>query len=111
MQNLNLIQKRLLVSLIYCLSLSACATGLGRSLHQVSSLDHETTLANAKPVSVESTQDVVIAAFDTQFADDAYAKLLAECPTGKVINVVARHSTNLGFFGYKNTLRLSGYCI
>lgn len=100
---------RFCILALIAISSSGCALGFGRSLHQYSMLDNDAS--SGKPIVSEATQDVVVVTGDTEFADTAYYSLLEKCPHGRIVNVSARHSTNLGFFGYRNTLRLTGTCM
>ena len=93
---------------------SGCVLDLGKSLHQVSLLE-VTDLAGAtrvRPVEVQREQTVIFYfAFDADYADEARRDLLAACPRGRVVNITARHSTDLGFFAHRNKLLLRGYCL
>lgn len=93
---------------------SGCIPDLGKSLHQVSLLE-ATNLAgvpSVTPVEVSATQFVVLSfSGNTDYADEAYEALLRTCPQGRIVNITARYSTDLGIFAYRNKLVLRGYCI
>jgi len=95
------------------LSTSGCAIGLGKSVHQYSLEENSLGLQskNQRNISAESNQNVVFATSNTDFSDEAYQQLLEQCPKGRIVNITARHSTSLGFFAYKNTMRLTAVCL
>ena len=106
--------KSVAVFTLFLISSSGCAIGLGKSLHEYSMLEAPIDTKNAKqrPVSVEANQNVILGfSFNTDFADEAYQNLLNSCPNGRIINVSARHSTDLGFLAYKNKMVLTGTCL
>lgn len=66
----------------------------------------------ATRVTAEGEQFVILSiASDTSHADDAYAKLLAACPDGQLVAVLARHSTDHNFLSYTNRLHLEATCL
>lgn len=94
--------------------LGGCAIGLGKSLHQYSILSYEKDPKNrkVKTISVEETDYVVLSmAFDTEYVEQAYQKFLRACPNGEIINVSARHSTDLGILAYRDKIVLEGECV
>jgi hypothetical protein len=86
---------------------------MGKSLHEYSVLDSpgEPLPARAKPIQGIAVQKVTILTDNTDFADEAYQSLLAKCPQGRITNVSARYSTDLGILAYQNELVINGICI
>lgn len=112
----NLIGKssRFFSLLLVALNVSGCAIGLGRSIHEYGQLDHEKITTQSKSKKIESigTQTVILFfSFDTDYADEAYKDFLGKCRQGRIVNVRSIYSTELGFFAYKNKLRILGDCI
>lgn len=99
------------------LAVALSATGCTHALHQatVSGFEPPEPLApgaRATRVSAESEQFVVLSiASGTAFVDEAYQRLLAQCPAGQLVGVLARHSTDHGPLSYTNRLRLEGTCL
>jgi len=93
------------------------ATGCTHALHQatVSGFEPPEPLApgtTATRVSAEAEQFVVLSiASGTDFVEEAREKLLAACPDGQLVGVLARHSTDHGPLSYTNRLRLEGTCL
>ena len=89
------------------------ASGCTSSVHQVAmgNFDDIPPSARMRPVEAEAKQRVFVATTNTDFTDEAMARLAASCPNGRVVGIQARHSTNHGFFVYKNRLRPTGYCV
>lgn len=48
---------------------------------------------------------------ETNYVDDAYAKLLASCSGGNIQGITTQYSTSLGFFSWTNKVDLQGLCI
>ena len=96
-----------------CLLTIPLLAGCTHSVHQVAlgSFDDLPPQARMHPVEAEGKQSAFLAAGDTDFADEAMARLAASCPRGEVVGIQARHSTSLGFFVHTNKLKLSGYCV
>jgi hypothetical protein len=97
-----------------CAALGAggCVVGLGKSLQEYSLLDVEDRVpASTRPISSEQSEKVILGiAFDADFCDRAWRDLLAACPRGEVLNVRARHSTELGFFAFRRKIRIDADC-
>ena len=93
---------------------SGCAIGLGKSLHEYSLAEApiETRGLKAREIEASADDNVILGfTFDTDFADKAYRKLLAECPRGRIVNMAARYSTDLGILAYKEKLKINGTCL
>lgn len=95
--------------LLFC----GCAIGLARSVHQYSldELSEDYHGKRTRPIEAMATQHAIFAATDTDFADLAHARLLEQCPHGRIVNITARYSTRLGFFAFDNVLKLHGTCV
>lgn len=93
--------------------LSLLAFGCTHSVHQVSAATDADIPpgAHVRKVEAEAEQHVVLYITDnTDFADEAYRKLIAQCPRGEVVAIEARNSTSHGFLSFDNTFKLSGWC-
>lgn len=91
-----------------------CALGLGKSLHQYSlneTLSETPPNAKARPIESSALQNVFILTSNTDFPDEAYLELLDQCRKGRIVNIVAKHTTDLGLLAYQNKMVLSGTCI
>lgn len=95
------------------LALCAVTSGCTHSVHQLSvgGLDDIPRGARLQPIQVEADQEAFLAAGDTDFADQALARLSAKCPRGRVVGIEARYSTSLGFLSYTNRMKITGYCL
>jgi hypothetical protein len=100
-------------ALIGFLVLAAVSSGCTHSVHQLSlgGLDEIPRGARLQPIQVEADQEAFLAAGDTEFADQAVARLSAKCPRGRVVGIEARYSTSLSFLSYTNRLKITGYCL
>lgn len=104
---------RALATLAACWALTGCTY----SVHQASVGGFEPAEplpanVGATRVSAEAEQFVILAITpDTSFADEAYQKLLAQCPSGQLVGVLARHSTDHGPLSYTNRLKLEATCL
>lgn len=94
---------------------TGCAIGLGKSLHQYSFTDNPIhrfqKSVKIREITAITTQKVVIGTMDTSFSDQAYRQLLDKCPNGQIVNILASHSTSLGFFAYDNTMNIKATCL
>ncbi len=98
------------LALASALALPGCA----HSVHQYAVGDYYAGADKAKgrEIVAEAEQFVILSlAFNTDFADEAYDKLLKSCPRGDIIGVNARHSTSMSFLSYTNKLRISATCV
>jgi hypothetical protein len=87
--------------------------GCTHSVHQVAmgEFDDVPVTARLRPVEAETSQDVLLASGNTDFADEAMARLAGRCPRGRVVGIQARHSTSLGFLVHTNRMKVTGYCV
>lgn len=98
------------------LMLSVLLSGCAHSLHQYyvsdSSLPLRNLASDGKEISAEAEQFVILfITGNTDYADQAYSKLLAQCPHGEIVGINARYSTSLGFLSYYNKIHLRGICV
>jgi hypothetical protein len=99
-------------ALTCCLGLALF--GCTYSVHQVAvgGLDDVPPGARLVQIESEAEQDVILYVTDnTDYADRAYARLLAQCPGGRVVAIEARHSTSHGFLSFTNHVKLTGLCL
>jgi hypothetical protein len=62
-------------------------------------------------VKVVGEQFVVLwFAFDTNYVNEAYTKLQAKCPDGRITSISSQLYTELGFMSWTNKLLLQGVC-
>ncbi len=104
------------IFLLLALGLSGCAIGLGKSLHQYSSLDEYNRKAfeGRKKTSISHVEEQYVFIdflFDTDYADDGYKAFLSKCSGGTINNIRVTHSTDLGFFAYRERVRYEGICV
>ena len=88
--------------------------GCTHSVHQVAvaGVDDLRSLRGAQPVEAEAEQFVVLyMATNTDFADEAYARLLRQCPDGSLHAIEARHSTSHSFLSYTNRVKMRALCV
>ncbi len=97
--------------------LALVASGCTHSLHQasVSGFEPPEPLVpgvQATRVSAEAEQFVFLSITpDTGFVEEAYDRLLEKCPSGQLVGVLARHTTDHGALSYTKRLRLEGTCL
>jgi hypothetical protein len=85
------------------------------SVHQVAVSDFEPlpTDQNMRPVMASATQKVVmgIRVDKTDYVEDAWDAIAAQCTEGEVRQITAVHSTRVGFFHWYNDVLMDGVCI
>src|SRR6188768_1028866 len=84
-------------------------TGCTHSVHQVSlsSAEDIPRGARVRAVHAEAEQFVFFYVTDnTDFADEAYEKLLAQCSKDRLVTVEARHNTSHGFLSFENHMKI-----
>ena len=94
--------------------LALLAVGCTHSVHQVSAATAADIPfgAHVRQIEAEDEQHVVLYITDnTDFADEAYDKLIAQCPRGEVVAIEARSSTSHGFLSFDNKFKLTGWCL
>ncbi len=87
--------------------------GCTHSIHMVHSDGFSSGPVDAQKdryVEATASQDVVFYfAFDTDYVDEARAKLEQQCP-GKLSAVTTQYSTSHGFFSWTNKILMKGLC-
>jgi hypothetical protein len=88
--------------------------GCTHSVHQVAVGGLEAVPAGAHVRAIEAEGEQFVFFYmtgNTDYADEAYQKLLAQCPHGQVVGVESRFSTSLGFLSYTNRMKMRGLCL
>ncbi len=89
-------------------------TGCAHSIHEVhvSDFNPGRSLKDGRRVKA-STEQFVVLGFtgNTDYVDDAYKKLMSECPTGVITGITTQFSTSLGFFSWTNKILMQGLCL
>jgi hypothetical protein len=89
-------------------------TGCTHSVHQIATggLEDIPRGASTRVVSAEAEQHVILfITGNTDYADEAYRELLAQCPDGAIHAIEARHSTKHGFLSFTNYLKAQAICV
>ncbi len=84
------------------------------SIHQFHAGDTEkpAKIESVKQIVAESEQFTILGIVkNTDYADEALQKLIAQCPNGMIQSISSRFSTDLGFLSWTNRIRLEGSCI
>ncbi|MDD9951662.1 MAG: hypothetical protein OXT67_08875 [Zetaproteobacteria bacterium] len=100
---------RHIFTLLVSLWLQSCAY----SIHQnhMGSFD-ESTATKGKIIKVDHKEQIIFADFtDVNWVDRSYQELMAKCPAGRIIGISTLYATDLGFFSWKERIRLEGSCI
>jgi hypothetical protein len=101
--------KSLVVASMF-LGLSSCA----HSIHQVHTSDFIPygKVEQGEVVTAKAEQFVVLGfASETNYVNQAYTKLMASCPNGKLSGITTQLSTSLGFFSWTNVAFMRGLCL
>lgn len=106
---------------IYCLA--GCATSnsedkdfyplhFAHSVHMVSTLeDMQGGVGPGKAISARGRQFVVAGfASDTDYVEQAYKKLLSECPEGEIKDISTEFLTSMGFSSWTNKIFIQAKC-
>lgn len=96
------------------LLLLALFVGCSHSVHlvHVSDFDPYEKYTAGTIVKAE-TEQFVFMGFRTQtdYVDQAHAKLIAKCPNGDLQGITTRFSTSHGFFQWTNKILMQGLCL
>ena len=115
MSRLEIPSKSFLLFSGVLLAFSLSGVGCAHSVHQYSVNDYDSLSGDTKPgrtIEADAEQFVILAfAFNTDYADEAYRKLLINCPQGEVVGVNARYSTSMSFLSYTNKMHLQAICL
>ncbi len=93
----------------FLLTFSACTY----SIHQVHVSDFQlyTPFEEGRIIKASSEQFVVLGfAYDTNYVDRAYRKLLAKCPKNSITGITTQYSSSHGFFSWNNKILMQGLC-
>lgn len=96
--------------LVVALLLSGCS----HSVHQVHVSDfHPQAPLTAGELVKASAEQFVVLGFvgNTDYVDQAYGRLQAECPGGSISGITTQWSTSLGFFSWTNKILMQGLCV
>ncbi len=82
------------------------------SVHLVSTIeDVQGQSAQAKSISARGRQFVIAGfASDTNYVEQAYKKLLIECPQGEIRDVTTQFLTSMGFSSWTNKIFIQANC-
>ena len=89
-------------------------SGCTHSVHQVAmgGLDDIPAGARVRRVEADADQGVFLYITDnTDYADHAYASLLAQCPGGELRAIQMRSSTSHGFLSFTNRVKATAMCV
>lgn len=96
--------KKLCVSIVTCLSLSACV-----SLNSVSLTQIPVERDNSITATSHSWNFLGIA-FSNDFVDEAILDLKSQCAEGKLEGILTKHQTTAYFLVLKREVIATGYC-
>jgi hypothetical protein len=97
-----------------CVPIAFALVGCTYSVHQASlgGFDAIPGGAPVRRVQADTEQGVVLYITDnTDYADHAYAELLAQCPRGELRDIETRSSTSHGFLSFTNHLKATALCV
>lgn len=96
---------------LLALGLSACT----HSLHVSHQSDFSPTYKaynKGEWVEAEAEQFTILGfVTETNYVDQAYAKLKSECAGGVIQGIQTQSSTDHGFFSWTNRIRMQGLCL
>jgi hypothetical protein len=97
--------------------LAALAMGCTYSMHEYQAGGYYPVVVPPGPprqavrIHSHAEQFVVLAVTDnTDYVDEAYRDLLAQC-SGEIVGVNTRYSTKLGFMSYTNRVEMQAMCL
>ena len=88
--------------------------GCAHSIHEVHVSDFSPAAAieSGDMVKADSEQFVLLGFVgNTDYVDQAYAKLMRTCPNGRIAGITTQYSTALGFFSWHNKILMQGLCL
>ena len=97
--------------LLFGLTLLLCSCA--HSIHQVHVSDFSPYQAasNGQLVSSSAEQFVVLGlVYDTNYVNEAYRQLQAQCPSSEITGITTEYMTSLGFFSWTNKIFMKGRC-
>jgi len=87
--------------------------GCTHAVHLNHTSDFRTTkhLSEYRRIETRSEQVVILGIVgQTDYADDAYRRLMNQCEGGHVTGIQTRYSTSHNFLSWKNVVEMKGYC-
>ncbi len=83
------------------------------SIHMVSTLEEmQGGGAQGKAIASRGRQFVVAGfASDTDYVEQAYKKILSECPEGEIKDITTQFLTSLGFSSWTNKIFIQAKCV
>ena len=96
--------KKIIVSIITCLSLNACVSLNSVSLTQVPAERNNTITASSH------SWNFLGIAFSNDFVDVAIMELKRQCVGGKLTGILTKHQTTAYFLVFKREVIATGYC-
>jgi len=97
----------------WMLLVAAGGVGCTHALHVNHISDFQTALplSELRVIDARAEQHVVLGFVDqTDYADDAYRRLMNQCVGGEVTGIQTRYSTSHSFFSWTNVVEMKGYC-
>lgn len=101
------------VKLAAVAALLALGSGCSHAIH----LNHTSDITLLKPieqydvVSATAEQFTILGwVAQTDYVNEAFDKLQAQCPDGQITGIQTRYSTSHGFFSWTNKIVMRGYC-
>jgi hypothetical protein len=99
-------------SAILFLALNCCSCAY--SIHQLQASEFRPYMPIEKNSDVikASSEQFSFLGFnrDTQYVNEAYEKLLAQCPSSEISGLTTTYYTDLGFFSWTNRILIQGLC-
>ena len=82
------------------------------SVHQYYAGDFEKAASKGRIITADSEQFVILSITgNTDYVEQAYHRLLDQCPKGRIVGVNTRYSTSMGFLSYTNKIHIQAICI
>ena len=96
--------KKLLVSIVTCLTLGGCVSLNSLSLTQIPETRDNTVTATS------DSWNLLGIAFSNDFVEEAILELKSQCIGGKVEGILTKHQTTAYFLVFKREVIATGYC-
>lgn len=96
-----------------CLAaLALVFAGCASSVHQVHTSDFTGAANGGNRIRATAEQFVILGFTDnTNYVEQAYHQLLAECPDQVISGITTEYSTSLGFFSWTHHILMQGTCL
>ncbi|MEO5666504.1 MAG: hypothetical protein ABIR96_00450 [Bdellovibrionota bacterium] len=94
-------------------TLALLAGACAHSLHETYVSDYGRGVQYSKDKKIETqTEQFVVLGFvgQTNYLNQAYENLQAQCPKGEILGINTEYWTSLGFLSWTNKIRMQGYC-